>query len=306
MASPEFELLVVGDANPDVILTGAPRVPEFGQREQLVTDGQLVLGGSGAITAFAAARLGLRTAFVGRVGNDPAARFVLAALEQEGVDVSGCVTDRASTALTVILVNGNDRAILTASGCLDRLEPADVPPELLARSSHLHVASYFLQPKLAAGLPKLFQAAHDAGLSTSLDTNDDPAGTWLGLDDVLAVTDLLLPNDREALALAGRTDGDVGAAVQELTRRGTTPIVKWGAEGALGIHDGDLIRVSARRARPVDTVGAGDNFNAGMITAYLRRLPPRRAMEIAVACGTLSTRGAGGTATSPTWEEANS
>jgi sugar/nucleoside kinase (ribokinase family) len=305
MAIGDFDLLVVGDANPDVILLGAPRVPEFGQREQLVSGGHLVLGGSGAITASAAARLGLRTAFVGRIGDDPAGRFTLDSLRRHGVDVSACVIDSAPTALTVVLASGNDRAILTAPGCLDRLGPEDVPPELLARASHLHVSSYFLQPHLVAGLPTLFHTAREAGLSTSLDTNDDPSGKWHGVDEVLPVTDLLLPNEREALALAGRTDGNLEKAVWDLARLGTTPVVKCGDRGVLTIDDGEVVRVPARRVRVIDTVGAGDNFNAGLIAAHIRNLPLRRGIEIAVACGTLSTRAAGGTAATLTWEEVN-
>ncbi|GLX00450.1 carbohydrate kinase family protein [Microtetraspora sp. NBRC 16547] len=304
MATSDFDLLVVGDANPDVIISGTPRTPAFGQREQLVETGELVLGGSGAITACGAARLGLRTAFVGRVGDDDAGAVTLDALTRRGVDVSACVVDRAAaTALTVVLVDGSDRAILTAPGCLDRLDAADVPAELLARAAHVHASSYFLQPRLAAGLPDLFRAARAGGATTSLDTNDDPSGRWQGLDKVLELTDILLPNDREALALAGRTDGDLDRAVRDLAERGLTPVIKRGADGALAFADGEPIRVPALPARVVDTVGAGDSFNAGLLAGHLRGLPLRRSLALAVACGTLSTRAAGGTAAQPTWEE---
>ncbi|WP_182899504.1 carbohydrate kinase family protein [Microbispora sp. H10830] len=304
MGRPDFDLLVVGDANPDVVVTGAPRVPEFGQRERLVEAGALVLGGSGAITACGAARLGLRTAFAGRVGDDAAGAFVLDALTRSGVDVAACVVDPAApTALTVVLADGGDRAILTAPGCLDRLEPGDVPAELLERAAHVHVSSYFLQPRLASGLPALFRTARAAGATTSLDTNDDPSGRWQGLDEVLPLTGVLLPNEREALAIAGRADGDLEGAVRDLAARGTTPVVKCGGDGALTIHEGEPVRVPAARTAVVDTVGAGDSFNAGLLAARLRGLPLHRALEVAVACGTLSTRAAGGTAAQPTWEE---
>ncbi|MER7500293.1 carbohydrate kinase family protein [Nonomuraea pusilla] len=293
-----MDLLVIGDANPDVIVSGAPRQPAFGQREELVESGRLVLGGSGAITACGAARLGLRTAFVGRVGADPAGAFVLDELTRRGVDVSACVVDPdAPTALTVVLADGADRAILTASGCLDRLTAADVPAGLLRDAAHVHVSSYFLQPGLADGLPALFRQAR----STSLDTNDDPSGRWEGLDELLAVTGLLLPNDREALRLAD--EDDLPAAVRRLAATGTTPVVKCGQDGALTIDGGELVSVPAREARVVDTVGAGDSFNAGLLAARHRGLGVRRSLEIAVACGTLSTRAAGGTAAQPTWED---
>ncbi|MEV0824787.1 carbohydrate kinase family protein [Nonomuraea rubra] len=326
MSRTTFDLLVAGDANPDVIVSGSPRHPEFGQREQLVPAAGLVLGGSGAITAYGAARLGLRTAFVGRVGDDPAGAFVLDALRGGGVDVSACVVDPGvPTAMTVVLVDGDDRAILTAPGCLDRLAPADVPPGLLERAAHVHVSSYFLQPLLAAGLAGLFGMARAAGASTSLDTNDDPAGRWAGLAEVLPVTDVLLPNENEALAIARAVSGagtgaDAGAgadskvdqgaelerAVKELAARGTLPVVKRGERGALAFADGEFVEVPARPATVVDAVGAGDSFNAGLLAALLRGLPLSRSMSVAVTCGTLSTRAAGGTAAQPTWEEATS
>ncbi|MEV5893981.1 carbohydrate kinase family protein [Nonomuraea fuscirosea] len=318
MSRTTFDLLVVGDANPDVIVSGSPRHPEFGQREQLVPAAGLVLGGSGAITAYGAARLGLRTAFVGRVGDDPAGAFVLDALRAGGVDVSACVVDPAvPTAMTVALVDGDDRAILTAPGCLDRLGAPDVPPGLLERAAHVHVSSYFLQPLLAAGLGGLFGLARAAGASTSLDTNDDPADRWAGLEDVLPVTDVLLPNESEALSIAravarsgaGSRDREIAGleqAVRELAARGTLPVVKRGERGALAFADGELVEAPARPATVVDAVGAGDSFNAGLLAALLRGRPLRQAMTVAVACGTLSTRAAGGTAAQPTWEEATS
>ncbi|WP_200824524.1 carbohydrate kinase family protein [Nonomuraea solani] len=316
MSRTTFDLLVVGDANPDVIVSGSPRHPEFGQREQLVPAAGLVLGGSGAITAYGAARLGLRTAFAGRVGDDPAGAFVLDALRTGGVDVSGCVVDPAvPTAMTVVLVDGDDRAILTAPGCLDRLAAADVPTGLIERAAHVHVSSYFLQPLLAAGLPGLFGKARDAGASTSLDTNDDPSGTWAGLDEVLPFTDVLLPNESEALSIAASLKGSPAAqageqtvqdAVRTLAARGTLPVVKRGAHGALAFADGEPVEAPARPATVVDAVGAGDSFNAGLLAALLRGLPLRRSLAVAVACGTLSTRAAGGTAAQPTWEEATS
>ncbi|WP_344881025.1 carbohydrate kinase family protein [Nonomuraea antimicrobica] len=326
MSRTTFDLLVVGDANPDVIVTGAPRHPEFGQREQLVPAAGLVLGGSGAITAYGAARLGLRTAFVGRVGDDPAGAFVLDALRSGGVDVSACVVGPdVPTAMTVVLVDGDDRAILTAPGCLDRLAADDVPPALIERAAHVHVSSYFLQPVLAAGLTGLFGLARAAGASTSLDTNDDPAGRWAGLAEVLPLTDVLLPNEAEALSIArtltaaatpaqgratrpqaGSRDGGLERAVRELAARGTLPVVKRGERGALAFADGALVETPARPATVVDAVGAGDSFNAGLLAALLRGLPLRRSMAVAVACGTLSTRAAGGTAAQPTWEEATS
>ncbi|MDG4824682.1 carbohydrate kinase family protein [Asanoa sp. WMMD1127] len=297
------DLLVVGDANPDVVLSGAPAALPYGQLERLVAGGALTLGGSAAITACGAARLGLRTAFVGRVGADPAGRFCLDALRERGVDVAGCVVDpSAPTALTVVLACGDDRAILTAPGCLPLLDTSDVDA---AGARHVHVGSYFLQPRLAAGLPAWFAALRATGTTTSLDTNDDPSGGWdrAGVAATLAHTDVFLPNQAEALALTGATD--VAAAARSLAA--LTPgivVVKRGAEGALAWTADGPARVPGLPAAPVDTVGAGDSFNAGFLAARLAGRDLGSSLRLAAACGALSTRSAGGTAAQPTLDEA--
>jgi sugar/nucleoside kinase (ribokinase family) len=301
-----FDLLVVGDANPDVVLTGAPRELLFRQREQLVAAGALALGGSGAITACGAARLGLRTAFVGRVGNDALGRFTLAALAERGVDVSGCVADpEVGTALTVVLANGADRAILTAPGCLPVMAVEDVDPGLLRAARHVHVSSYFLQPRLAAGLPAWFATIRSSGASTSLDTNDDPSGKWDdGVAEAIVHTDVLLPNEPEALALAGRTDGDVVAACHHLARMSVLPVVKRGVHGALAVFHGETFTSPGLAVESVDTVGAGDSFNAGFLAGWLAGRGIAASLRLAAACGSLSTRAVGGTAGQPTLTEA--
>lgn len=297
-----FELLVVGDANPDVVLVDAPRRPAFGQREELVRHGELALGGSAAIMACGAARLGLRTAFAGRVGDDAAGRFVLGALAERGVDVSACTVDPdRPTGLTVILNEGGDRAILTAPGTLPDMTAEDVPASMLLDARHVHAASFFLQPGLAAGLAELFAAARAGGATTSLDTNDDPSGRWAGLDPVLAVTDVLLPNEAEARAIAGCDD--LGEAARRLAARGPLPVIKCGADGALA-WDGGLVRAEPVPADPLDTVGAGDSFDAGFLAGRLRGLDLAGCLAVAAAAGALSTRGFGGTRTQPTWNEA--
>jgi sugar/nucleoside kinase (ribokinase family) len=297
----DFDLLVIGDVNPDVVVGPVPDRIEYGQREVLVPTGAIVLGGSAAITACGAARLGLRVAFAGRVGRDHAGAMVHEILAAAGVACFLTVDDDVATPLTTVLKRGSDRAILTAAGTLARTGADDVPPALLATSRHVHASSYFLMPELAQALPGLFRAAHRHGATTSLDTNDDPSGHW-DIGDVLAVTDVLLPNAGEAIKLSRRATPREAAAA--LATDGRIVAVKNGADGAL-CHDGhELLECPAITVSTVDAVGAGDSFNAGFLTGLLLDLPPRRRLALAVACGALSTRATGGTAAQPTLAEA--
>ncbi|MEU4223458.1 carbohydrate kinase family protein [Nonomuraea sp. NPDC026600] len=302
-----FDLLVAGDANPDVILGPLDAPLAFEQREQLVGGGALTLGGSAAIMACGAARLGLRVAFAGRVGDDDAGRYVRAALNSRGVDTEALRVDpELSTPLTVVLTRDGDRAILTAPGTLAATGGDDVPESLLAATRHVHFASYFLMPGLAKALPGLLRTARAHGATTSLDTNDDPAGLWdpAGLAAVLAEIDILLPNAHEARHLAGHAAGPLEAVAAALAARGPLVAVKNGADGAL-CHDGDtLVTTGGITVTPMDAVGAGDSFDAGFIAATLNGLLPGRALEFAAVCGALSTRAPGGTTAQPTWDEA--
>jgi sugar/nucleoside kinase (ribokinase family) len=300
-----IDLLVVGDANPDVLISGAPATPPAGQAETLVDGGTLALGGSAAIVAHGAATLGLSTALAAMVGRDAAGDFVLDTLTSAGVDISGCVRHESlPTALTVCLNRPDgDRAILTAPGCLPAFGPSHVRP---VRARHVHSASYFLQPRLAAGLPSLLGSFRQAGASTSLDTNDDPAGAWRLAPGLTEVCDLLLPNEAEALALAGAPSGGLPAALAALAASGPMPVVKRGGDGALALLDGTLVSARGPVVTPVDTVGAGDGFDAGFLAGWLTSGDLAEALAWGCACGALSTRAAGGTAAQATAAEARS
>jgi sugar/nucleoside kinase (ribokinase family) len=305
-AAEPAELVVVGDCNPDVLVSGGDVTPAFGQQEKLVGAIALVVGGSAAITAVAAARLGLRVALVAAVGADAAGGFMLAELARAGVDCSAVVTrPDAPTAMTVALSRGADRAILTAVGAAATLTAGDVPAELLRGARHVHVSSYFLlEDSIGPGLAGLFAAARSAGATTSLDTNWDPAGRWGDgrLRAAIAEADLLLPNEAEALRLSRRDT--LAEAVTELGAAGTRLVVKLGPDGALCADGARQYRVRPPRLDPVDTTGAGDCFNAGLIAGLARGLDLPRAAALGCAAGAASTRAAGGTARAPCLDEA--
>jgi sugar/nucleoside kinase (ribokinase family) len=300
-----LDLLIVGDCNPDVVVVGADVVPAFGQQEKLVDGVSLVIGGSASIMAVAAARLGLRVGLAAAVGEDAAGEFMLARLAAEGVDTSAmAVRPDVATGMTVVLshTGGTDRAILTALGTMPTLTAADVRPALAAfagRPRHLHVSSYFLvERSLGPGLAELFAAARSGGTTTSLDTNWDPAQCWGGerLRAVLAETDVLMPNEAEALYLTGKRE--VGDAVRSLTAAGPRVVVKLGSRGALAADDGLWHQAGLPAALGpgfVDAIGAGDCFNAGVIAGLLRGLDLAAAMALGCAVGSASTRAAGGT-----------
>ncbi len=297
-----FDVLVAGEINPDLILTGDV-VPRFDQVEQRLDRALLTIGSSSAIFACGAARLGLATAFVGVCGDDIFGRFMLEALQEHGVDVTHVIVRPGQvTGLSVILIGTPERAILTLPGLIPDLCASDIPEALLRQSRHLHVGSYFLQTGLQPDLPALFQRARELGLTTSLDTNYDPSEEWASLDRLLTATNVFLPNAREAIAISGEADPEQAAL--KLASQAEVVAVKLGTEGALGVRAGLLKRVPSIPVKFVDAIGAGDSFDAGFLYAYLQHWDLERSLRLACACGGLSVQQAGGTDGQPTLEEA--
>jgi len=279
----EFDVLVVGDANPDLLLRGDVR-PRFGQAEQLLTAADLVLGGSAAITAAGCARLGLRTALFAAVADDVFGRLVRDDLAARGVPLLAADGRGAPTGISVVLSEKDDRGILTLPGTIPALRPADVTDELLARARHVHVSSLYLQPALAAGLAEIFARAGKIGLTTSLDTNWDPGEKWESIKEVLAHTDVFLPNANELRAITGLDTSDEAAA--SLVANGTTVVMKDGAKGARAWWPGGTCAAPGRTVAVVDTTGAGDSFNAAFLVA--RRRWRSLATCLAFACAAAS------------------
>lgn len=322
-----FDILVAGELNVDLILRGDV-TPAFGQVEKVIDDADLTLGSSSAIFACGAARLGLKVAFVGIVGQDLFGEYVLRALAARGIDTRGVIVDPAvKTGLSVILARdaqtGGDRAILTHLGGsisdvrLEHIRPA------LAAARHLHFASYFLQDALRPDAPELFRLARQHGLTISMDTNYDPAEKWDdGLHALLPQVDLFLPNETEAVAIHGAAMHNAAthdaanhnaassaapgleSALDWLAARVPLTAVKLGAQGALARRGAQTWRAQPAPVQVVDTVGAGDSFDAGFVYAWLQGWPPEECLRMGNACGALSTRAAGGTPAQATLAEA--
>ncbi|MBN1640303.1 MAG: sugar kinase [Anaerolineae bacterium] len=310
----QYDVITFGDMCVDLIVSGGDIVPRFGQAEQLVDDYALEMGGSGCIFACQAARLGLRAAVLGRVGDDAFGRLIMARLAACGVDTRHVAVDPAlKTGLGIALCAAEDRAILTYLGSISALRPADVPDALLASARHLHYGSYYLHTGLRPHAVAILERARALGLTTSLDTNWDPEERWTGVvGEALPLIDLFLPNEREALHISGAATLDEAAA--RFCADGARLVaIKRGAQGARLYAEGGILECAVTPARradsgvadngAADSVGAGDSFDAGFLAAWLRDLPLGRCLAVACACGTAVAGAVGGLAGQLTWTE---
>jgi sugar/nucleoside kinase (ribokinase family) len=298
-----LDLLVLGDANPDVIVSSPDLDVQFGQVEQLVDSAALVLGGSGAITAMGAARLGLRVGLCAVVGDDDLGRLMIVTLAEAGVDLTHLEVDPTTpTGMSVVLNRGDDRAVLTASGTISALSGGHLDALRDAPARHVHAASYYLMSDdFRAALPDTFARFRAAGTTTSLDTNWDPSQQW-DVARLLAATDVFLPNEAELTAIAGSPILD--RALEVVADLGCSVVAKRGDRGGVA-RVGDRI-CRAVRTPPVeyvDAVGAGDSFDAGFLAGRLLGRGVADSLAMGVVAGTLSTGAAGGTAAQATLDE---
>lgn len=300
----EKRILVVGELNVDMIVSGLPTLPELG-REMIASDLRVVLGGSSAICAAGLARLGAEVNFLGKVGEDDYGDFIVEELRLLDVGVDHVIRDGSiRTGMTISLTYPDDRALVTYLGCIAALRREDIDLSILSHHEHLHVGSYFLQKGLQPGLPELFRQAREENVTVSLDTGYDPYETWGGQEllSLLDLVDIFLPNEEEAQAIA-RTRG-AESALQKLARSAGLVVVKRGASGALAEQGDRLVHSPAFEVDTVDTTGAGDSFNAGFIFAYVGQGESLRdSLRFGNACGALSTTGFGGTAAQPALDQ---
>ncbi len=288
------DVCVAGELNPDLILYGVPRDPKP-DHEYLVDGFRLTLGSSSAIFAHNLAALGTRVGMAAKIGPDALGEMCVGWLRAANVDTSRVVRSaNVATGASVILTHPGHRFILTYPGTIFDLSYEDLDLDFIFSARHLHVASYYLNRALRPRMAELFREAKRRGLSTSLDTNDDPEGKWSAdLLDVLPHVDIFFPNEREAKFITHTED--VNQAIDALAARVRTVVVKLGPAGAMAREGKREWRCQPVTVNALDTVGAGDSFDAGYIDKFLKNAGPQECLDYANLTGAFSTTHEGGT-----------
>lgn len=289
-----FDVTIAGEINLDLILHGFPgQMPV--EKELLATGFQVTLGSSSAILAHNLAVLGLQVGFITCSGIDELGKIALERVAESGVDLSRSIKHSSTaTGITVLLPHGETRHILTYPGTIAELTISDLDLDYLKRSRHFHLSSLYLQRGLAPNLPDLFRQLKLAGLTISLDTNDDPDDQWgYPLDELLPYVDVFLPNERELLGITRQDTLD--HALDLLSPRVPCIVVKCGARGSAVKTRDQFVSAAPICVTPADTIGAGDSFNAGFLFAWLNGLSLGECARAGNITGALSTLRSGGT-----------
>jgi sugar/nucleoside kinase (ribokinase family) len=296
------KILVIGELNVDIVATGLRSTPQMGA-EILAEDCELTLGSASAIFAAGLAKLGYNVTFVSQVGRDYFGDFCIRALQQLGVSTRH-VARKADekTGVTIALSGKRDRALVTHVGAVATLTSEGIDEALLKRHNHLHLTSYYLQKALQPSFAGIFRQAKELGLTTSFDPNSDPSNNWSrSIGSVLRYADVLFVNEREATELTRSRMPK--AALQALGGNVPCAVIKRGPRGAIAVQDGAPAAHSGFKVTAVDSTGAGDSFDAGFLSAYLRKAPLAECLRIGNACGAMCATRVGGTAGQPTQTE---
>jgi len=292
-----FDVLSVSDMCVDMILTGNVR-PEFHQVEQIIGDCSIELGGSANIFASQMAKLGSRSGVLGWVGQDILGDFALRELNGAGVDTSNVRRHPTlKTGIGFALSEPDDRAILAYIGTIDATMPQHLDERLLLDCRHWHIATYFLLWNLRDTWLPWLRRAKQLGVTTSLDTNWDPAKCWTGVQELLPYVDVFIPNEAEALAIAGTSE--VQSAADKLAESGTFVVVKRAEKGVFAKKAKQTWAFDAGRAEPpvgeiVDSTGAGDNFDAGFLHGWLNGARVEECIALGHRCAVSSLSAPGG------------
>ena len=289
-----FDVCVVGEINLDLILYGLPK-DLVSERELLANGLAATLGSSSAIFAHNLAMLGTKVSFISLVGRDPLGKIALDRLAAAGVNVSGTkqATTQTQTGLTVILPHQRQRYILTYPGTMFEFQYSDIDMNKLRSARHLHLSSFFLHRALRPRIPDLFREAKAAGLTTSLDTNDDPEDKWdTDLHDVFKYVDILFVNEREAKRMTQKEDHV--QAMDSLSESVRIVALKRGTAPSVCRSGGEELSAAPPPVDVVDSIGAGDSFAAGFIHQFLRKASLKDCLAFANLAGAYSTTKAGG------------
>lgn len=288
----EKDIVAIGLTVCDVIVK--PVTPELFARDSTPVEIAFKPGGDACNVALNAAALGMRTSLVTTLGDDANGVFLSRYLEEHGVDASAVkISQRFPTGTSIVMVEPcGERHFLADTNIFQELEPAQVTPQLLAGAKAVSLNSCYRLPQLDdGGVVPVFQMARDMGILTAMDTIWNRKGDWLQrIEPALYCTDLFLPSYAEAVQISG--EKDVRAMRRFFQRYGIKILgVKMGSDGA---YVTDFRNEHFIPPFPVDqvadTVGAGDSYVAGFLTAQVRGMDMYESAVFASAAASFTVR----------------
>lgn len=298
----KFDVVDIGIIVADIPLKIPEKVLDFSQDTIRLKTINILPGGDAANSAIALSQLGKKVALAGALGDDGMGRLVKEAVKSRGVDVENVrMKEGVQTSASVVLINSEgDRTFVCARGNNGTLCTQDLDASLIGSARHINLSSLFAHPLFEKeGGPAFFEKAKNAGVTISADAGHDNYNTgFKGVADLLRYVDIFMPSAAEAKYMSGESDpGRMAKFFADETGEKTV-VIKLGAQGCYVRDNGRGYALPAFRAEAVvDTTGAGDNFLAGFLSAYLDGASAKECARFACAAAAISVTQTG--ATSP-------
>lgn len=296
-------VIALGDANVDLIAS-AESLPARGE-EILIRNLEMHAGGSAANLAVAVSRLGVRSGFIGKVGDDLFGHFLIKHFRREGVNISQLrISDEAPTGLVFcIITNDGERTMFTSRGVNVNLSPDEIDVEYIKGADVLHLSGYALlkDPQRSAAL-KALEAAKEGKLFISFDVGVlAPMEVGNLARSISGSVNLLFLNELEAKWLTGASPR---SAAEKLLKLGLEIVaLKLGSKGCLVLTKEDRISVPAFVVKTVNSTGAGDAFNAGFLVGFMEGWNLEEIARFANAAGAIKVTRVGAASALPTRRE---
>ncbi len=292
-----FDVVCIGIMVADVLARPVRRLPERGKLD-LVERMELHTGGCAVNTGIALAKLGIRTAVMGKVGQDGFGDYIIHTLQRHGIDTSGVRRDQAAnTSATMVMIGPDgERSFIHYLGANAELTAQDIDTAILERARIVHIAGHNLMSKFdGADAASVLETARRLGVRTSLDTAWDATGRWLALiEPCLEHLDYFVPSFDEAQMISGREDpAEVARFFLDYGIR--IVALKMGGAGCYVTDGSRAVRLPAYPVEPTDTTGAGDCFAAGFLAGLIQGWDLERTARFANAVGAMCVTAIGAT-----------
>ncbi|TFE30613.1 carbohydrate kinase family protein [Cohnella luojiensis] len=299
----KFDAVVIGDANIDLVVVGCNQVPQPGQ-EVFVDNMMMHVGGGAALFSVSLAKLGVRVAFNGVLGDDGYGQYIRESFTKYGIDTRMIQTSKLhNTGISIAFNPDTDRSFITYAGSNAELQVDQLDLDLVAQGRHVHVTGYMGRRNHDQYMT-LARALKEKGVTLSSDVGWDDSGEWdKGIFELMKLFDVFLMNETEALHYTGMVN--VEDSLRYMGEYCGHVVVKLGAEGAMAMKDGIITRLPGYSVETVDTTGAGDSFNAGYLFGFLSGMDVKASLSYGNACGALSVTAFGGSTGTPNLEGLN-
>ncbi len=301
MAAKKWDVFIYGDVNVDIVIPGVEHFPMPGQ-EDVVEIMDTYIGGGAALFAMGLGKLGLYPVFQGIIGDDCYGKYILEKLKQTNIDTSLLtISDKNKTGISLSFTNQNDRSFLTYRGTNDEINMEAIQLEQLQKARHIHVTGYGGSKNHEQYLKLLKNVKEHSDITVSLDVGWDDSGEWYQkIYELFPYIDVLFMNETEAIHY-GRKETAM-ESITDFAKYCKLVVAKLGKDGSVAITEGKEYVAQPYKVTVVDTTGAGDSFNAGFISGFLKGKTITECLSYGNACGALSVTAYGGNTAFPTEE----